>query len=55
MSRLYRSFPFSITGFSDSNLVSQLPKTILPLENGDKITRVEFERCYVAMPHQHTR
>lgn len=27
-----------------------LPATILPLENGDKLTRVEFERRYEAMP-----
>lgn len=25
--------------------------TILPLENGDKLTRLEFERRYQAMPH----
>lgn len=28
------------------------PATILPLENGDKLTRAEFERRYTAMPEQ---
>jgi Uma2 family endonuclease len=28
------------------------PTIIPPLENGDKLTRVEFERRYSAMPHQ---
>jgi len=27
------------------------PLTILPLENGDKLTRKEFERRYQGMPH----
>jgi hypothetical protein len=27
-----------------------VPK-ILPLENGDRLTRTEFERRYEAMPH----
>jgi Uma2 family endonuclease len=27
------------------------PVTILPLENGDKLTRIEFERRYQAMPN----
>jgi Uma2 family endonuclease len=31
--------------------VRQVPQTILPLENGDKLTRTEFERRYEAMPH----
>ncbi|MEL7355438.1 MAG: Uma2 family endonuclease [Cyanobacteria bacterium J06560_6] len=26
-------------------------KEVLPLENGDRLTRVEFERRYAAMPH----
>jgi hypothetical protein len=25
--------------------------TIPPLENGDRLNRFEFERCYDAMPH----
>ena len=31
-------------------MVSNKPKTILPLENGDRLTRSEFERRYQAMP-----
>lgn len=34
---------------SDQHLPSQI--TIPPLENGDLLTRVEFERRYAAMPH----
>ncbi|MFB2898145.1 Uma2 family endonuclease [Aerosakkonemataceae cyanobacterium BLCC-F50] len=33
-----------------SATVSSPPSTIPPLENGDKLTRVEFERRYEAMP-----
>ncbi|MDY7015975.1 MAG: Uma2 family endonuclease [Cyanobacteriota bacterium] len=31
--------------------LSSFPLTILPLENGDRLTRSEFERRYQAMPH----
>ncbi|MDJ0573147.1 MAG: Uma2 family endonuclease [Pleurocapsa sp. MO_192.B19] len=31
-------------------MVSNKPKTILPLENGDRLSRSEFERRYQAMP-----
>ncbi|MDY7015976.1 MAG: Uma2 family endonuclease, partial [Cyanobacteriota bacterium] len=31
--------------------LSNFPLTILPLENGDRLTRSEFERRYQAMPH----
>lgn len=30
---------------------SRLPLTLPPLENGDKLTRREFEQRYTAMPH----
>jgi Uma2 family endonuclease len=33
-----------------SNLITP-PVTIPPLENGDQLTRIEFERRYQAMPH----
>lgn len=28
-----------------------LPETLPPLENGDRLTRSDFERRYEAMPH----
>ncbi|MDY6782044.1 MAG: Uma2 family endonuclease [Cyanobacteriota bacterium] len=31
--------------------LSNFPLTVLPLENGDRLTRPEFERRYHAMPH----
>jgi hypothetical protein len=33
---------------NQSNLTTSM---ILPLENGDRLTRNEFERHYAAMPH----
>ena len=32
-------------------LASQSPPKLLPLENGDHLSRQEFERRYAAMPH----
>lgn len=33
------------------SLVEAIPGTLPPLENGDRLTRAEFERRYEAMPH----
>src|SRR4029434_1628974 len=34
-----------------SPLRASSPEAVLPLENGDTLTRAEFERRYEAMPH----
>src|SRR4051795_11972729 len=34
-----------------SPLRASSPEAVLPLENGDRLTRAEFERRYEAMPH----
>ena len=45
------AFPMSISSRSTSPKSSALVQEIPPLENGDQLTRPEFERRYEAMPH----
>jgi Uma2 family endonuclease len=41
----------SVTDFITTPFVPPLPAAIPPLQNGDHLTRKEFERRYEAMPH----
>jgi len=46
-----KAFPMSITSQSSPTKAAAVVQRVPPLENGDQLTRPEFERRYEAMPH----
>jgi hypothetical protein len=46
-----KTFPMSISPQSSPTKAAAVVQRVPPLENGDQLTRPEFERRYTAMPH----